>query len=1060
MNRYLISMILFFILLMNLQPETTRSELKQNKESIEHLNGISKKKDVLDNNSLYYFSNLLYSDPEKAKQYLERLCNDNSITNNTNTFDKGEFYYNGLYVNGSTFEYFTKVSMSAFILVFKTNDTFSMKFSFSSLIGFSISTMGTYQLNKTEPKSNLTIRDGDYLAIWAIAFTSDYPMVSNFTFIPIRTSLSLNQPFNLYNFDIFLLKVGFLSFTGISHLEASFHSPKYLREGIEISLLTVQAFDHDSGSLLIEMPLPYVSFAIEAGSRDIFSFIPINRTLDVVIYFHTKEVNWVTINHHIGEPLGYQNANVSFIMLTHYIAEKLLKKTEELEYNFTSLGYNLDRYKSLLEEAEYFYNTSNYHLGIASPIFEFNEVDWGIEGNNALFEAEVSIGKCQRYSSLVTKYIFTLQRDPAIYMMVIILLMSIFLSLFTSILFFRKTIARMVCSLFVTCLTFIVNILVNPSIKFAIDQDSIVLIPTSIKISIYYLLLLSSLVVTSCLLLGIPFLSRLFSRISLVFEFILRNIRRQKFRSSVFFITLTIITMSFTLLVSVAYKGDVISTGIQRYSSYEGIEIANIQKSIDGVDLVFPQLKRIPEGLLVTINASLEIYGIRNTTSILQRDFLTGTYSRNTDNYKTSTIELKSKNNVTVSLKNYFATIPSIEASFSQLNSCIISGKWLTDTTNLTNLKYSTTLLPIELAQELKVKINDSIDFQYLSNNIFTNATFKVIGIINTTQMASIIDIDGGSIIPSKYIFNDQGYVIETTSCRGSEFILFDFLWWRSARAASYSEQLEFTQISRLGSTKIILNTTDMDIGIDLADRLEGYNVHLSSKGTVYDLEFAIVQSIEGLIPQLLPVLIAIPIISQSVYNSLWERRKEIKIYGTIGMPLWSLILMILIEFGILAVVSGAIGYLLGLFSFPVLSEFGLTQYLTQKTGSFYAILSFILSISISSLATFPFMVKVISEIVPRKDVIQKTRLFQSILIFNQDLQFIIDNAKSQGFKYVLIDNNELRLHYGEKQICKFQYDLDNQLWYINTYNRQFESQLKQIENKLQKQKIINAELA
>ncbi|MFX0086817.1 MAG: hypothetical protein ACFFAU_14185, partial [Candidatus Hodarchaeota archaeon] len=120
----------------------------------------------------------------------------------------------------------------------------------------------------------------------------------------------------------------------------------------------------------------------------------------------------------------------------------------------------------------------------------------------------------------------------------------------------------------------------------------------------------------------------------------------------------------------------------------------------------------------------------------------------------------------------------------------------------------------------------------------------------------------------------------------------------------------------------------------------------------------------------------------------------------------------------------------------------------------------FILSISISSLATFPFMVKVISEIVPRKEGIQKTRLFQSILIFNQDLPFIIDSAKSKGFKYVLMDNNVLRLYYREKQICKFQYDLDNQLWYINAYNKQFESQLKQIENKLQKQKTINAELA
>jgi ABC-type lipoprotein release transport system permease subunit len=605
-----------------------------------------------------------------------------------------------------------------------------------------------------------------------------------------------------------------------------------------------------------------------------------------------------------------------------------------------------------------------------------------------------------------------------------------------------------------------VNISVNPSIKLAVDQNSIILIPTSIEISIYYLLLLSCVLVNFCLILGFPFLSRMFSRISLVFDFILRNIKRQKLRSSIFLVTLTMITLSFTLLVSVAYKGDVLSTGIQRHTSYEGIEIVNIQDSIYGVDLVIPQYKRIPEGLLVTINASLEIYGIRNTTSILQRDFLTGTYSRNTDNYQTSTIEIKSKNNATVSLKNYFATIPSMEASFSELNSCVISGKWLTDTNNLTDLKNSNALLPMELAQELQVEINDSLDFHYLSNDIFTNTTFTVAGIINTSQMASIVDIDGGTIIPSKYTFDNQGFVTESTPCRGSEFIIFDFLWWRYARAASYSEQLEFTQISRLGSTKIILSTSDMDIGFDLADRLEGYSVQLSSEGIVYDLEFAIVQSIEGLMPQLLPVLIAIPIISQSVYNSLWERRKEIKIYGTIGMPIWSLILMIIIEFGILAIVAGAIGYLLGLSSFPVLGEFGLTQYLTQKTDSFYAILSFFLSISISSLATFPFMIKIISEIIPRKDGPHKIHLFQSILIFNQDLPFIIDSAKSQGFKYVFIDNNVLRLSHKEKQVCKFQYDSETQLWCIDEYDKQFKSQIVQIEKKLQRIKAKNTELA
>jgi len=1051
MKRSFSSIIILVILLINLSFYVTKPVSVETPKPIDHSYRINNSVANNDNMSLLYFSKLLSSDPQEAENYLSKLSQFQPVSTNQGETNESDPHYNGFYMNGSILDYYTKSPhlLPAFILFFKTNDTFSMSFSFKNLLGFSQSIMGSFQLNQ----SDQNITNNEFIAIWAISFSSNYPMISNFTFIPVDSPLETNQQFIRYNFELHLLEVGLLSLTGISHLDATSHIPKYLRGDIEVSLLTIQAYDQNNGSLLLEMPLPYVGFAIEAGSRDIIAFVPLNRTLDIKIQFNTKEVGWHTVNHSIDETLGYQNENVSFVMLTPHISNKLVENTKELEANITALGFRLDRYSALLKEIDEHNNASRYHLSISNPVYSLDEVDWGSEGNKALFEAEVSIGKCQRYTTLVTKFVSDLQRDPDINIMSIIFIMSLLLSLFIGILFFTNPIKRIVCSISTTVFIFLLNIVANSRIELSLVHNTLTLIPNSLEISIYYLFLIGCVIANCVIILSLPFLSISFSRLSLVFEFIFRNIKRQKFRSSIFILTLTMITLSFTLLVSVAYKGEVLSTGTQRDTSYEGIEIVNIQKSYFGTSLKIPQYRRIPEGLLVTINASLEIFEIRNSTSILQRDFLTGAYSTSSDNYQTSAINVTSEENVTVSIKNYFATIPSIEAQFSNLDSCITSGKWLTDSTNLTALKYSSVLLPVKLAEELQVEINDTIDFTYLSNDIFTNATLYVSGFINTTQMASIVDIDGGTIIPSTYDFNSEGRINGSTPCKGNEFIILDFLWWRYARAASYSEQLEFAHISRFGSTKMILNATDMDLAFHLADRLEGYSVKLSSNGIISDLEFAIVQSIEGLIPQLLPILIAIPIIFQSVFNSLWERRKEIQIYGTIGMPIWSLVLMIIFEFGILAIVSGALGYLLGLLCFPVLSEFELAQFLTQKTDSVYAILSFLLSISISSLATLPFMVKVVSEIIPRKDGKQKAYLFSSILVFNEDLPYMIDTVNSVGLKHEIVDDSRFHILNAEKSICTFNFDDKNQIWRIETYDKPFESQLKRLEKKLQREK-------
>jgi ABC-type lipoprotein release transport system permease subunit len=852
--------------------------------------------------------------------------------------------------------------------------------------------------------------------------------------------------------DIRLVEVGFLALSGVSHLNSLDHVPYYLRDEIEASVLTIQAYHQEN--LLLEIPMAFAGFAVAQGSKDIVSFLPLNRSLNVKILFHTKEVGWVTIEEQFG-PLGYKNDNVSFVMLPMPIAEILLTKTKYLHSNMSGLGYNLDRYTGLLTEAIESLDIARDKFMSADPVFGNNEIDWGEDGNNALFHAEVSIGKSLRFRNLVEKYVSDLQVEPFGTIMVTVALLSLLLSFFLAILLFQKTVFQLGIVIFINFAFFYLNLTLNPILGASLGTDGGQLPLGDIKIPLYFVILAITLAITICFILVFRILSGRQKTFFMIMEFSFRSLKRQKFRSTVFVTTLLIISLSFTLLISVAYKGDVISEGLPRNTSYNGIEIGNVQESIFGFDLAVPQYQRIPEGLTILINASLEIFGLRSSTQMLQRDFLTAAFSQNSDTFQSSNITVTSSaNNISIGLKNYFATIPSIEADFSHLDSAILSGAWLPDTQNTSTLGHSAAILPSELAESLQVQVNDTITFQYFSNEIWTNATLDVQGILNTTQMTETIDIDGKSLTPPKFELSERGLVTQENLCDGTEFIIIDFLWWRYARAESYSEEFTFTRISRLGPTKIILNTTNRDLGFDLADRLEGYNIWLATTGIVYNLEFSIIQTVEGLVPQLLPVILAIPIITQTVLNSLLERKREIQLYGTIGMPARSILVMILLEIVILSSVSGILGYLGAISIFPILSQFGFGQYLTQKTGSAYMLLSLVLSIGVSVLATLPFIVKILTEIIPSKPKKGDRMPFQNVLIFSADISSLTEKAQQFNLYTNLVPEVKLSLFAKQHTICVFEYSPQDQYWSVINYDPKYEKILRELERKIHKSKL------
>ena len=266
--------------------------------------------------------------------------------------------------------------------------------------------------------------------------------------------------------------------------------------------------------------------------------------------------------------------------------------------------------------------------------------------------------------------------------------------------------------------------------------------------------------------------------------------------------------------------------------------------------------------------------------------------------------------------------VPSAEAEVLRLNETIIEGRYLNDEDE------NGVLISADLKEKLNATVGESLTLRALGKTL----KLKIIGIFDDRGFEDLRDLDGQSPLPKKIIITyemptdgEPIMIEELVPCLPDEVIV---VTWKTA------SKIPGIYLSRLD---IILEGEDLKEYIRMMALNKGFRAWASTEEGVYLSQLSSYFEGKGL-PIALPWLIVVLNVVVTMLNSLYERRREIFIYSSIGMNPSHISGIFIAEVVMIGVLGGGIGYLMGLGWYKVMSLLALGLQVRQKTSALWVL--------------------------------------------------------------------------------------------------------------------------
>ena len=246
-------------------------------------------------------------------------------------------------------------------------------------------------------------------------------------------------------------------------------------------------------------------------------------------------------------------------------------------------------------------------------------------------------------------------------------------------------------------------------------------------------------------------------------------------------------------------------------------------------------------------------------------------------------------------------------------------------------------ILPEEVAEDLLVTCGDKV-------RIF-GIDFEVVGILDSEKCKNLVDLDDEPFTPVDYLAM-AGRTIERVGGEKEKSLLpqkYVHLLPQQVVILPYSfvirlgGSLRSIAVACSDSTAVekILSSLLPRTGIDIFAGIE--NKQTQKKETYYCSAVGLTQ-FSGLQNLVIPILIAALIVFNTMLGSVYERVKEIGIYGSLGLAPIHVAILFLAEASVYGIIGGIAGYLFGQAVAKVITAFNLLPGLTLNYSSLSAV--------------------------------------------------------------------------------------------------------------------------
>jgi len=268
--------------------------------------------------------------------------------------------------------------------------------------------------------------------------------------------------------------------------------------------------------------------------------------------------------------------------------------------------------------------------------------------------------------------------------------------------------------------------------------------------------------------------------------------------------------------------------------------------------------------------------------------------------------------------------IPSIEAEILPLEEMIVEGRFLRDEDE------NSVLISKELEDELKLGVGDWLVLQLSGRNL----TLRVVGVLDDRRLEALKDIDGSPYLPMKIVELGRTELEEGVS------LVLEGLAPCSAKETLVTTWKIAYEIPGVGISRIDLVLEEGEDPKEYAKMIalnKGLRAWASTQDGLYLAQLAPYFQGKGL-SVAIPWIIVVLNVVTTMLNSLYERKKEILIYSSIGISPSQMACIFLAEAGIIGVIGGGTGYLLGFGWYKVMSHIAANVQVKQKVSALWTV--------------------------------------------------------------------------------------------------------------------------
>ncbi len=228
---------------------------------------------------------------------------------------------------------------------------------------------------------------------------------------------------------------------------------------------------------------------------------------------------------------------------------------------------------------------------------------------------------------------------------------------------------------------------------------------------------------------------------------------------------------------------------------------------------------------------------------------------------------------------------------------------------------------------------------------------FQVVGILNDESVKRITDLDEEMLTPVDFILMQKMQGGSNQSAESAGFREYLHL------APDQTVILPYETMINMGGTlrSVAIDfTTPQEVShvLQLLMKRLGFNLYAGIGGRTYKFSSIATQSVTGLADLLIPLLIAALIVLNTMLGAVYERTKEIHIFGSIGLAPSHVGVLFIAEATVYAVMGAILGYLLGQIVAKVSVHTGWLQGLSLNYSSMAAIVATIVVMAVVLLST------------------------------------------------------------------------------------------------------------